>query len=156
MFNKYKTFVKKFIWWYVAANVVILVWLIIAAPNIVDKIVSGKEVTVTDITTVIQPETDVNLQRVKQLGLQVGLTDVNIGSCPDDVGKTLACYIPKSNKTFVTQLGLTLNDTKLYCVLNHEAIHKWQDDTGKIVFNANGSIANSEELEAYAYANDGC
>ena len=49
--QKYKTFIKKFIWWYVGANIVIAVLLAMFLPNILNKVLSGEEVTITDIAT---------------------------------------------------------------------------------------------------------
>lgn len=146
--QKYKQFIKKFIWWYVGANIVIAILLAIFLPNIINKIVTGQQVTTADIT---------NTVRVKQLGASVGLNNIDIAECPNDVnGKILACYLPYLNITHVTQLGLKLTDIQLLCVLNHEAIHKWQDDNNKIQYDSKGLIVNSKELEDYAYANDGC
>ena len=154
---KYKAFIKKFIWWYVGANIVIAILLAIFMPNIISKILSGKEVTVSDITNTIASVDKTPITRVKTLGASVGLDNVIIKECPNDVKHNiLACYIPQQNITYVTQLGLTQTDTMLLCTLRHEAIHKMQDDTGKIQYDSNGNITNSAAMETEAYTNDGC
>jgi hypothetical protein len=145
MFNKYKTFIKRFIGWYVAANVLIALFLIMFAPDVLDKAFKGETYGQS-----------AEMVRVQNLSKQIELTDVSIDECPNDDGMILACYNPATNKTFVTSLGLTLSDYELLCVLRHEAIHKWQDENGIIEYDYDGKISNSEELEAYAYANDGC
>lgn len=90
--------------------------------------------------------------RVERLGNAIGLT-VSVGVC--DIVNALACYKPSDNSTVVTVEGLSYSDAELLCVLKHEARHKWQDDNNLIVFDAAGSIVNSDWLEADAYTN-GC
>lgn len=170
----YKAFVKKFIWWYVGANVVLAVLFAIFMPNILGKIFSGQEVTVAEITSLIvspagvapatqhtmltvEPVEDANLTRVKRLSAGINVGNIVIAECEGDVDHNiLGCYVPQSKVVNITQLGLSQTDSQLQCVLRHEARHKWQHDTGKIVFNTLGGIENREALEADAYANDGC
>lgn len=153
---KYRKFVKNFAMFYIAANVLIALLLVMFAPKIIDKYFKG-ELTIDNIASEIIPANNPEYDRVVALseGLDVGV--IVIKECPNDVeGNVLACYLPHLKKTYVTKLGLMQNDFKLVCTLHHEAIHKWQHDTGKIEFDIDGNILNVEELEEYAYANDGC
>ena len=157
--NKYKKFVKDFIMFYIAANVIIAVLLLIYAPNIIDKYFKG-ELTFESIVNGTSSQVamvDPDYERVERLSEGLNLGAFELRECDNDFDNTtLACYMPHLEVTYVTELGLSQNDTLLYCTLKHEAIHKWQHETGRIIFDSEGAILNADELEYEAYANDGC
>jgi hypothetical protein len=47
--QRYKTFVKRFIWLYVGANIAIAIMMAMFIPDVFDKLLTGQEVTVNDI-----------------------------------------------------------------------------------------------------------
>lgn len=68
----------------------------------------------------------------------------------------LACYLPDLDVIFITDKGMAKGYDYLYCILQHENRHAYQDLTGMVKYGTDGSITNREFLERDADEAESC